>query len=96
MAAQATTADGDLAVSTTVAVTPRSDSLVYVDVNGVAVNVADGDANKAVSEAFFSGDGGTTGRFIKDVTAGDELYWNGSIAGYELAGTDRVTFLYDV
>jgi hypothetical protein len=94
MAAQATTADGDLAVTTAIAATPRSDSNVKVEINGVNVEIGDG--VKVGVESYFSGDGGTTARTISAIQAGDQLYWNGSVAGYELVSADRVTFRYDV
>lgn len=93
MAAQATASDGDLAVTTTVTVTPRSDCNVKVEVNGVNVSVGDG--VKTGVECYFSGDGGTTARTISDIEAGDRLYWNGSVAGYELVSSDRISFRYD-
>ena len=96
MAAQVTTADGQLAVTNTIIQTPRSDSHVSVEVNGVEAKLANGEANKASSECFFSSDFGVSAVFIKDIQAGDELYWNGSVADYQLAGIDRLSFFYDV
>lgn len=95
MAANVTTADGQVATSTPVANTPRSDSHVKVEVNTVDVRIADGDAQRTTSEAYFSGDGGTTARNIADIVAGDTLFWNGSVANYELAAPDRISFFYD-
>jgi len=94
MAVLATTADGDLAVTTAVAQTPRGDSNVQVEINGAAAQVGDG--TKVAVDCYFSGDSGTTARAIKDVVAGDQLFWNGTVAGYELQSTDRASFLYDV
>jgi hypothetical protein len=94
MAAQATTVDGDLAVTTAIAATPRSDSNVKVEVNGVNASVGDG--VKVGVECYFSGDGGVTPRTISNIQAGDQLYWNGSVAGYQLVSADRITFRYDV
>lgn len=94
MSAQATTSDGDLAVTTPIAATPRSDCNVKVEVNGVNASVGDG--TKLGVECYFSGDGGTTARTISDIQSGDQLYWNGSVAGYQLSGSDRITFRYDL
>ena len=96
MAALVTTADGDLALTPTVSQTPRNDSNVRVEANGVNMQVANGDAERTISECYFSGDGGTTARTISAIQSGDELYWNGSVAGYQLGSTDRVAFLYDI
>lgn len=95
MAANVTSSDGDIATSTAVANTPRSDSHVFAEINGQPCQVADGEAQRAASECYFSGDGGTSARFIKDVVAGDFLFWNGTVAGYELVAPDRISFDYD-
>lgn len=86
-----TSADGDYA-GITITYTPFSDSNVQVTVNGLGVNVGDGIKTK---DCYFSGDSGTTARAIADIEAGDGLYWNGSIAGYELEDTDLVDIIYD-
>jgi len=97
MAASTTTDDGDLATASSIAATPASDGYVSVRVNGVDVGLADGDGQRATSMSYFSGDGGTTARNISDIVSGDLLYWNGSVAGYQLsASSDVLDFDYDV
>lgn len=91
MVASVTTADGQLATVTTVALTPDSDSYIEVIVGGIMVEV--GDAVKT-KDCYFSGDSGSTARAIADIVAGDELYWNGSIAGYELNASFEIDFNY--
>lgn len=86
-----TSSDGD-ATGVFITYTPFSDSNVQILVNGVDVNLGDGVKTKA---CYFSGDGGTNARAIADITAGDQLYWNGSIIGYELDGGDEVDVIYD-
>jgi len=97
MAGSATTADGQLACATPVAVTPAGSSAaggyVGAGLNGVLLNVGDG---VKTTECYFSGDGGVTSRQMKAVVAGDRLYWNGSIAGYQVAATDLFSFFYNV
>ena len=93
MTAEVTDSDGDVGCNTAIASTPSNDSHVLVDVNGVLIEVGDGVKTK---ESYFSGDSGVTARNWTDILAGDKLYWNGSIAGYELAATDKVTFNYQV
>ena len=85
-----TEADGD---STGIAITftPFHDSIVTVKVNGVEINLGDGVKTEA---AYFSSDAGSTARSIANITAGDLLYWNGSIAGYELDATDDIDISY--
>ena len=86
-----TTADGDDS-GIVITHTPFSDSNVQILVNGVNVNLGDGAKNQA---CYFSVDGGTTARAIADIEGGDSLYWNGSIAGYELDGSDEIDVIYD-
>lgn len=95
MAANVTTADGQVATSTPIAATPRNDSHVSAEVNSVDLRIADGDAQRTTSEAYFSGDNGITARNIADIVAGDKMFWNGSQAGYELVAPDRISFFYD-
>ena len=33
---------------------------------------------------------------MADIAAGDKLYWNGSVAQYQLAATDTIDFDYEV
>lgn len=93
MVALVTTVDGDKATNTTVAVTPAGDCYVLPYVNGVIVGVGDGAKNQ---EIYFSGDGGTTARLIKDIVAGDTIHWVGSIARYQLDANDRISLQYDI
>lgn len=85
-----TSSDGDT-TGATITYTPFSDSVVTIKINGMEINLSDG--NK-LDAAYFSNDSGSTARLIKDVEAGDTLYWNGSIAGYQLDGTDDLDIAY--
>ena len=75
--------------------TPYQDSNVQVLVNGVSVNVANGDTQRLLKDCYFSGDGGVTARLIKDIISGDELYWNGLVAGYNLDNGDEIDIVYE-
>lgn len=99
MSASTTTADGNLACATAVATTPATSSAaggaIGVQVNGVSYLVGDG--TKVAADCYFSGNGGTTARALRSVVAGDLLYWQGSIAGFELSAvTDKISFIYEV
>ena len=81
--------------------TPFSDSAVIVKVNGVEVNVGDGDNTE---DCYFTNptDAGfnTTGnpmvaRAMADVEQGDILIWNPSASGYQLDPTDDIDIVYD-
>jgi hypothetical protein len=98
MTASTTTNDGDLACATAVTRTPATSSTNGgyggVRVNGLHVVVGDG--TKTGADCYFSGDGGTTARAMKSIVAGDQLYWQHTIAGYNLdAATDKVDFVLD-
>jgi len=75
----------------TITYTPFSGGQVDIRVNGFGVDVGDGAKDEAL---YFSVDGGTTARAIADITAGDTLYWMGSIAGFELETDDEITIRY--
>jgi hypothetical protein len=91
MPASLTAVDGDKASAIAMAKTPAFDSDVEVNIGGLFIPIGDGVKTKP---CYFSGDGGTTARLIKDITQGDFLYWNGSIAGCQLAITDSIDITY--
>jgi hypothetical protein len=76
----------------TIEYTPFLDSMVHVKINGIEVNLGNGARTK---DCYFSNDGGLTAKGIKNIAAGDELFWNGGIAGYELDPSDDIDFEYD-
>ncbi len=90
--ALATFADGDVAVGSGITATPTGGGYVMATVNGKEATVGDG--TKVGCDCYFSADGGLTARMLVDVTLGDLLYWNGSVAGYQLATTDRISLHY--
>lgn len=71
--------------------TPYRDGTINVIVNGVSVNEGDG---VKTAEVYFSNDGGVTAKMIANIEAGDELYWNAAIAGFELSSTDGIDIEY--
>lgn len=85
-----TSSDGDT-TGLTISNTPHNDSHVRVMVNGIEVGLG---GNKLLT-CYFSADGGTTARAIADITSGDTLYWNGSIAGYQLDANDKINIIYE-
>lgn len=93
MAAILTTSDGDKATSTTMVAIPANDGFVEVLINGILADLSDGDKTK---ECFFSADSGTTPRAISDIATGDELFWNGSVAKYELETSDQIDLIYEI
>lgn len=75
----------------TVAATPVPGSYVAVIVNHAYYVVGDG---VTTTDCYFSDNGGATAKALNAIVAGDELIWNGVIAGFDLAITDPVDFLY--
>jgi len=75
-----------------VSYSPYQDSYVMVEVNGISVDVGNGTKN---TDSYFSGDGGVTPTTIEEIRAGDELYWNGTHAGYDLEVDDQINLLYE-
>ena len=92
MTASATAANGAEACATAITSTPAAGSYVQVMINGQQQSLA----GNTGGECYFSGDAGATAKALNAVVAGDKLYWNGSVAGYELAATDMVDFGYVV
>lgn len=76
----------------TLAYTPFADSTVQVYINGIAVTESYG--NK-IEEAYFSSDGGLTAKTVSALAAGDTLYWNANVAGYEIGASDTIDLVYE-
>lgn len=91
MTAEVTTTDFDEACATGIASTPASHAYVEVMVNGAQQEIGDGVKTK---DCYFSASGAVA-RTIATITAADKLYWVGSVAGFQLSITDRITFNYD-
>lgn len=72
--------------------TPFADGSVQVFVNSVAITESYSDKT---GDVYFSNDGGTTVRNVADLEAGDQLIWNGIIAGYDLTTSDAIELVYE-
>jgi len=64
---------------------------VEVRVNGLCYEVGDGVKTK---DCYYTGDAGTNARAFGAIVTTDELYWNGVIAGFDLATSDEIDQLY--
>lgn len=93
MTASVTAADGVVACATPITATPASASYVQVAVNGLIQHLGDGDK---LHDCYFSADAGVTAKALTAIVATDLLYWVGSIAGFQLAVTDKIDFFYNV
>jgi hypothetical protein len=92
MSCLVTASDGDPATATTISNTPAGYIRILLNGNGIRL----GDGVKVGVPCYFSADGGTTARAIAAVAASDVLYWNGSVAGFELDTSDVLDFDYEV
>ncbi len=72
---------------------PYYDSYVMVEVNGISVDLGN---NKITSTAYFSSNNGITPVEIESIRQGDQLIWNGNIAGFELELGDEINLIYEV
>ena len=68
--------------------TPHADSKVDVKINGISASYG------LTKDFYFSNDDGVTARAMADITAGDQLIWNGVLAGFELESTDDIDIDY--
>jgi len=94
MQAATTVTDNSVACVTPMLATPPPHAWLQVQINGIAVRIGNG--TRAAVPCYFSGDGGLTARATGGITVGDLLYWNGSVAGFQLdAATDRIDFLFE-
>jgi hypothetical protein len=93
MTALATVADGTPATATVVSQPSAGAGRISAFVNGIMYSVGDGVKTKPF---YISGDGGTTARAFSAVVGGDAIYFNGSVAGFQLAVTDVITLSYMV
>ena len=81
--------------------TPFADSQVIVKINGVEVNIGDGDNTEDCyftdpTDPGYNTDGNAmVAKPMKDVASGDVLIWNLSAAGYQLDISDDVDIIYD-
>ena len=72
--------------------TPFLGSMVEVRVNGLDANV--GEVNDYQTQSCYFSPDGFIIRNIADIEAGDQLYWNGTVVGFELDNEDDIDFLY--
>lgn len=78
-------------LATDTAVLDINSTYIRVDVNGLSVTVGNGTTN---AYCFFSDDSGSTAKTYDTISQGDELYWNGDVATYQLESSDLIDFVY--
>jgi hypothetical protein len=82
-------------------ITTEEVTTLYVDFAKRIVYAGSGSGNTGnweyevqQTDAYFSGDGGTTKRIYGEAVKDDLLYWVGSVAKYELDTNDLIDFVY--
>jgi len=95
--APATTSGDASTTALTISATPALGGYVGIVLNKFfAYKLANGDGERAASDCYFSGDGGTTAKAHAAIVAGDTLFWNGVVTGFDLVvATDRLSFIYE-
>jgi hypothetical protein len=73
----------------TLSYTPNSYSRIEVYVNGQKQRLGDGSSSSV--DCYFD----LSGKSLTDLVAGDELYWNGSYAQYDLSASDSIEIVYE-
>ena len=71
---------------------PHPSGTVVVDVNGLRTSIGDAVRTK---DCYFSRDTGTTALALNVLAIGDQLIWNGVVAGYDLEVSDKIDILYE-
>lgn len=71
-----------------------NEGFITVFVNGIQYDPGDGVKSGVV--CYFTSDSGVTAKPLDAVAVNDELYWNGSVAGFSLSANDTVTLVYSV
>ena len=95
--ARNTVGDSQIASNYQISEVPVNNSYIDVKVNGISYEVGNG--NK-LRPFYFSSDGGSTAKSFNSngangkITKGDSLYWNGTIAGFDLKSTWSISIHY--
>lgn len=97
LSANNTSGDGQSATNSTLSEEPLDSSYIDVRVNGISYEVGNATKTKV---CYFSGDGGSTAKSFDSshtngkVSKGDSLYWNGTVAGFNLTSTWNISIHY--
>lgn len=91
LTASVTVNDGDLACLSPISKSPKYLSPVSVYINGLNVNVG---GKEFPFDCYFSSDNGVTAKLTGTEDIGDKLYWNPTVANYNLDANDLIDFVY--
>ena len=85
-----TSGDDSIVTGVTLGSTPNIYSRIEVFVNGQKQRLGDGVTTK---DCYFGAVG--TALSLTSLVSSDQLYWNGTIAGFELSTSDKVEIVYE-
>jgi hypothetical protein len=85
-----TTGNDAIVTGATLTSTPNDYSRIQVYVNGQLQRLGD---NNIVQDCYFGTSG--TAKALSALTSGDQLYWNGNNAGFDLATSDKIDIVYE-
>jgi hypothetical protein len=89
--ASVTSGDDSSITGVTLTSTPNSYSRIQIYVNGQLQRLGD---NSSSFDCYF-GTAPSTPIALSSLTSGDQLYWNGSIAGFDLSTSDKIDIVYE-
>jgi len=87
-----TTGDDAIVTGVTLSSTPNDYSRIEVYVNGQKQRLGD---NVTTKDCYF-GTAPSTPIALNNLISGDQLYWNGTVAGFDLSSTDIIEIVYEV
>ena len=88
--AVSTSGNDSIVTGVTLASTPNIYSRIEVFINGQKQRLGDGDTTK---DCYFGSVGFALS--LTSLVSSDQLYWNGTFAGFELSASDRVEIVYE-
>ena len=88
--AVATTGNDSEVTGTVIGVTPNDFSRIQVFVNGQLQRLGNGNT---LLDCYFGTTGSST--LLSNLQSGDQLYWNGTNAGFELSAIDKIDIIYE-
>jgi len=89
--ARVTAADGDIAANS--GLTAKPTGAVMAQVNGTTVSVGNGVATGC---CVWFGPSASAAKTFAQLQPGDVPRWNGSVAGFQLTTSDRLSLIYEV
>jgi hypothetical protein len=85
-----TTGNDAIVTGATLTSTPNDYSRIQVYVNGQLQRLGN---NNIVQDCYFGTSG--TAKALSALASGDQLYWNGNNAGFDLATSDKIDIVYE-